>query len=207
MKKTSYRFGIGTLLRCVWIPGLALCIFLMGTPHAAAACVSANGVVQAGEECDDGANGDDTDGCNDSCERICEDGAADGNFNESYEECDDGGDGDDLDGCTDRCLIGCIGGSPNGTVQSGEECDDGNMTEGDGCNNRCVYEFCGNGNVDLALGEECDYATEEPGSIFTTAVLGCVMCTIVQGYESCGPVACYAECGDGLVRPKWKRFR
>jgi len=35
-----------------------------------------------------------------------------------------------------------------------EECEDGNTTNGDGCNSRCKREICGNGIVDA--GEECD---------------------------------------------------
>src|SRR4029453_17671296 len=34
---------------------------------------------------------------------------------------------------------GCVGGAPNGTPDPGEECDDGNRTSGDGCENTCVY--------------------------------------------------------------------
>jgi cysteine-rich repeat protein len=41
----------------------------------------------------------------------------------------------------------------NKTVESGESCDDGNNTSGDGCDALCVKE-CGNGKIDK--GEECD---------------------------------------------------
>ena len=44
--------------------------------------------------------------------------------------------------------------SGNGVITSGEECDDGNNTTGDGCDDTCVLEVCGNGK--LQAGEECD---------------------------------------------------
>lgn len=42
----------------------------------------------------------------------------------------------------------------NGVVDSGEECDDGNNVDADGCNTSCTTPTCGNGIVDL--GEDCD---------------------------------------------------
>ena len=44
----------------------------------------------------------------------------------------------------------------NGTVEAGEQCDDGNTTGGDGCSATCASEapVCGNGRVES--GEECD---------------------------------------------------
>ncbi|MGK0362023.1 MAG: cysteine-rich repeat protein, partial [Bradymonadia bacterium] len=43
----------------------------------------------------------------------------------------------------------------NGVVEGGEECDDGNVVDGDGCAADCTLNpICGDGNVDA--GEECD---------------------------------------------------
>ena len=42
------------------------------------------------------------------------------------------------------------------TVQSYEECDDGNQTSGDGCSVACAHEFCGDGTLQSGLGEQCD---------------------------------------------------
>jgi cysteine-rich repeat protein len=44
----------------------------------------------------------------------------------------------------------------NGALEpdKGEECDDGNTQEGDGCNGSCRKEICGNKVIDF--GEECD---------------------------------------------------
>lgn len=43
-------------------------------------------------------------------------------------------------------------------VQSsrGEECDDGNITSGDGCSARCIREYCGDRIVQRLIGEVCD---------------------------------------------------
>ncbi len=70
----------------------------------------------------------------------------------------------------------------NGYIESGEECDDGNTYDGDGCSSWCTYEYatCGNGYVES--GEECDDYNTYDGD-------GCSSwCT----YE-------YATCGNGIV--------
>jgi cysteine-rich repeat protein len=42
----------------------------------------------------------------------------------------------------------------NGMVEAGEECEDGNAADGDGCSRYCRREVCGDGLV--GKGEECD---------------------------------------------------
>lgn len=44
----------------------------------------------------------------------------------------------------------------DGTVNPNEQCDDGNMTSGDGCSAQCLNEFCGDGTTQAGLGEQCD---------------------------------------------------
>ena len=44
----------------------------------------------------------------------------------------------------------------NNIVESGEECDDGNTTSGDGCDESCNTEFCGDNITQAGIGEECD---------------------------------------------------
>lgn len=72
----------------------------------------------------------------------------------------------------------------DGTVDPGEDCDDGNTVDGDGCAADCTAEpfFCGDGNVDP--GEECDDNNNLNND-------GCAAdCTIE------------AFCGDGNVDPE-----
>ena len=42
----------------------------------------------------------------------------------------------------------------DGVLDEGEDCDDGNVLDGDGCDSNCIAEMCGNGKVQA--GEECD---------------------------------------------------
>jgi CSLREA domain-containing protein len=54
-----------------------------------------------------------------------------------------------------RCDIGAYEGScGNAFTDPGEECDDGNPTDSDGCQHNCALPACGDGVVDGA--EECD---------------------------------------------------
>jgi cysteine-rich repeat protein len=62
-----------------------------------------------------------------------------------------------------------------------EQCDDGNVSSGDGCTSLCLVEFCGDGTTQTALGEECDDLGTESGD-------GC-------------DATCQEEfCGDGIVQ-------
>jgi|GEM_PF-5977382 len=52
----------------------------------------------------------------------------------------------------------------DGSVDSGEVCDDGNRVAGDGCRADCQgVEVCGDGLVDSATGEQCDDGGTTPG--------------------------------------------
>jgi cysteine-rich repeat protein len=107
-----------------------------------------NGVVDVGEECDDG-NTNGQDGCTNHC-TICGNGIM-----TAPEECDDGnrvnGDGCDAD-CT---LTGC----GNGIVTQGESCDDGNTYAGDCCSPTCQRESPGTACLDdgnVCTDDVCD---------------------------------------------------
>lgn len=79
----------------------------------------------------------------------------------------------------------CVGGAPNGTLDAGEECDDGDPSAPLGCN-ACV--LCGNGIV-TAPQEQCDDSNLICGD-------GCAEnCAI----ERCGDrvVTCDESCDDG----------
>lgn len=67
---------------------------------------------------------------------LCGDGLIDASFGE---ECDDGVNDGSYGGCTSSCKLGPRCG--DNAVQAEEECDDGNRTNGDGCNVNCKEEI------------------------------------------------------------------
>lgn len=76
-------------------------------------------------------------------------------------------------GCTTLCWLDAgrswcdrEGTCGNGTVERGEECDDGNVDTDDGCNAHCLLERgrCGDGQVQRLLGEECERSAQNPAS-------------------------------------------
>ena len=69
----------------------------------------------------------------------------------------------------------------DGTLDPGEECDDGNTTDGDGCDSECVLEKCGDGTLDP--GEECDDGNTTDGD-------GCDSECNIE-----------VKCGDGNLDP------
>jgi cysteine-rich repeat protein len=99
-----------------------------------ATCVTdacGNGVVDLGEQCDDG-NAVAGDGCSPHCQREeCGNAVLD-----PGEQCDDGN-LNSGDGCSASCKLERCG---NGTVEAGEDCDDGNTVAGDGCSPHCLIE-------------------------------------------------------------------
>jgi cysteine-rich repeat protein len=76
--------------------------------------------------------------------------------------------------CT-RCGNGRLELTPSG---GGEQCDDGNREDGDGCSRHCRLETCGNGVVDP--GEDCDDGGLVPG-------------------DGCSPACRREECGNGII--------
>ncbi len=79
----------------------------------------------------------------------------------------------------------------NGTVEYGEQCDDGNQTAGDGCAPDCTLEGnCGNGVVDP--GEECDDGAYNSDSFPDACRTDCTMAHCGDGVTDTGE-----ECDDG----------
>jgi len=83
----------------------------------------------------------------------------------------------------------------NGTIDAGEECDDGNNYNGDGCSSVCRIEkvsaTCGNGQVEP--GEGCDDGNKVDGD-------GCsAKCTVEVAEAVCGngKIENDEECDDG----------
>ena len=105
------------------------------------------------------------------------------------------------DACTDPaeelpddCQLEPCGPQPAGCgdgvidFERGEECDDGNGRDGDGCSRRCRFEFCGDGIITPAFGEQCEAPDPEQGLL-------CRFCR----FTSCGngDVDGFEQCDDG----------
>jgi cysteine-rich repeat protein len=73
----------------------------------------------------------------------------------------------------------------NGIVESGEVCDDGNTTSGDGCSATCQLEsVCGNGAVES--GEQCDDGNHNNTDACTnTCRIGVCGDGVAQIWEQC----------------------
>ncbi|WP_141332339.1 DUF4215 domain-containing protein [Myxococcus sp. AB025B] len=123
---------------------------------------------------------------------------------------DGGGGGNEDAGPTQPCDGGTcpVENCGNGTLQSGETCDDGNKVSADGCSATCTLEEgwacntpgepcvkvvgCGNGKVEA--GEQCDDRNVSSGD-------GCSeTCTVEQGWNcpSAGGRCHAAQCNDGF---------
>ena len=111
----------------------------------------------------------------------------------------------------------------NTTIESPEECDDGNTVSGDGCTGFCVIEFCGDGTVNnnppllglpraVPVGEQCDDGNTNNGdgcnASCQTEVCGNL---VVDAGETCDDgntnsgdgcnAFCQIEfCGDGTTQ-------
>lgn len=145
-----------------------------------------NGVVDAGETCDDG-NHVAGDGCSALCKTeftyacntpgqpctpVCGDG-----IKTRSEECDDGN-GNDGDGCTANC-----------TIEPGFNCNFANVLD---FGSTCVAIVCGDGQVDVPV-EGCDDGNAADND-------GCsANCQPEHGFVCTGePSVCAPHCGDGL---------
>jgi len=138
----------------------------LGHGDVLGACLTCgNGLVEAGEECDEGVGNSDV--TPNACRTTCQLASCGDGVDDTAEECDDGNN-DNGDGCSATCEIEAVCG--NGDLEFPEECDDSNnLTE------ECVYgeefctvcafdcteqdgatSFCGDNNADLANGEQCD---------------------------------------------------
>jgi len=165
-----------------------------------------NGVLEIGEECDDG-NTDDNDACIDCMNATC----GDGFLWTGIEACDLGpaGIGNDTDGCRDDCTLIICG---DGIIDFNEECDDANVVDTDACVN-CINATCGDGSVWTGF-EDCDDGNLDDSD----ACISCVNATCGDGFIWTGIEACdegpggigddtdgcrddcsLITCGDGLL--------
>jgi len=92
-------------------------------------------IADSAEQCDDG-NDINTDGCVAGCKTAK---CGDGYVYTGVEECDDGNNNaNTADKCRTTCNKPICG---DGITDTGEQCDDGNSTDNDGCSNTCKAPF------------------------------------------------------------------
>jgi cysteine-rich repeat protein len=189
-----------------------------GDPGAPSVC--GDEVVEGNEECDDGnvASGD---GCENDCTFTCIAGVF------GRDRCDDGNPCNGTESCSaaNVCVAGtplgegeacaaervcvngnCVAGScGDGIVQAPEECDDGNVTPGDGCENDCTFTCvsadttrdCSGGDA-CAGTATCDEATHTCTA--RTPLADETLCAAGTGW--CISGVCVASvCGNGITEP------
>ena len=124
-------------------------------PDCAPQAVCGNGILEEGEECDDGntVNGD-------GCQADCMLPACGDNIVDAGEQCDDGNTVNG-DGCQADCMLPICG---DNIVDAGEQCDDGNSVNGDGCENDCTFTLstgCYDADVPVITEMEYDRGDEK----------------------------------------------
>lgn len=146
-----------------------------GTGGPGALC--GDGIVGEGEECDDGndVNGD---GCDANCTFG---GGAETESGTDGEPDTTGGEPDTTGG---EGLCG------NGVVEAGEQCDDGNNVDGDGCSVGCVLE--GGGPLFCA-----EPVAADPFAILSAMLVGDALAVEVQYGGGCAEHV-FSYCWDGL---------
>jgi cysteine-rich repeat protein len=96
-------------------------------------------------------------------------------------------------------------------INPGEQCDDGNKVNGDGCDNNCTFTSCGNGMLttgevcddgNLMSGDGCDSNCKPTGcgNGIVTAPEGCDDGNLVSG-DGCDSNCRPTGCGNGVVTP------
>jgi fibro-slime domain-containing protein len=211
-----------------------------GTDPIGGGTLCGNRQLDPGEQCDDG-NSQPGDGCTGACNLepnfacatvgqactstiACGDGKVAGT-----EACDDGNNDDD-DGCAADCTVeqdfGCTTDAAgtsscipiqnaacgDSAVSAGEQCDDGNTTDSDGCSATCTVEagfvcpvvgqlcehveYCGDGFLKGDGSEACDDGNRSP-------VDGCDgSCNILPNFVCPDPgQLCHSTvvCGDSII--------
>ncbi len=156
-----------------------------------------NGILDPGEECDDGEVPSPLPGAavnQNACVGQCKIARCGDGFLRTdipgIEQCDDGNTTSG-DGCSNMCRNEGCG---NGQIDPGEQCDGGEFPPvgGDGCDVNCQLENCGDGIVNV--GEECDGNGMGVGGQTATCNIDCTLAT-------CGDfkinTAAGEQCDDG----------
>ncbi|MFT7578862.1 MAG: cysteine-rich repeat protein [Myxococcota bacterium] len=145
------------------------------------AIVCGDGIIDLGEDCDNGA--DNSDMAANACRRTCVPADCGDGVVDDGETCDDGAANSDV--AASACRTTCApAGCGDGVVDNGETCDDGadnSDVAADACRTTCAPAECGDGVVDD--GETCD----DGAANSDVAASAC--------RTTCAP----AECGDGVI--------
>jgi len=179
-------------------PGTALCT----STCAIRTPLCGDGLLTPPEQCEDG-NQADGDGCTSSCTlEFCGDGVVN---DDGAEDCEPPGTASCTDACTDR-----VPACGDGFLTAPEQCEDGNVVDGDGCTSECVVEHCGDGVVNNDGAEACEPpSTAEctDNCTFRGAVCGddyfsppeeCEDGNVVNG-DGCSSTCRLEYCGDRVV--------
>ncbi len=209
-----------------------------GANRDSGSALCGNGLIESGEECDDG-NRLPGDGCSpdctiepgwscsgapSTCRSLCGNGIIDlgedcdgGNLNGKTCLTIGGGFVGGQLGCRDDCTfdtLACVPeGCGNGVVDPGEECDDGNQDNTDGCLVSCRIARCGDGFVHAGV-EECDdgNTSDHDACLTDCREARCGDGVVWEGHETCDDgntvdgdgcsSACRLEsCGNNVVDP------
>ena len=213
------RGQLGDRSSCVPLSSGEACVD-PATPCATGVCDGAgtcvpNAAAADGTACDDGVFCNGVDSCHaGTCTHAgnpcaASGGECSGACNEVSRTCDPVPDGtqctgSDPNACMNACAAGsCTAATPvtrssccgNGIPDPGEQCDDGNVANGDGCSSTCSVEprsGCGNGVIDP--GEQCDDGNLVNGD-------GCSStCNFESAHNSCCATAATPGCDDSVCQ-------
>jgi len=169
-----------------------------GTADTATDAGCGNGIIDAGESCDDAGE---SVTCDIDCTPVdCGDGLLNAT---ASEQCDGGGESTT---CNYDCTpADCGDGMLN--VSAGEQCDDG--SESAFCDVDCTQAFCGDGVFNATAEEQCDGAGRKAScnDDCTLAECGDGITNVTAGEDcdgggesvSCNADCTLAECGDGVT--------
>ena len=178
-----------------------------------------NGIINSGEECDDG-NRIATDSCTDSCKlAVCGDGHVRTDLGPSeadFESCDDGEANANTAGCLEGCVVArCGDGYVRDDVAPGEpgfeSCDDQNAIDTDDCTNGCLLARCGDGITRTTGGAPSSFASCAEASDCAEGEQ-CLNAQCVNpaheacddgnddSSDGCSNTCQLGRCGDGIVQ-------
>lgn len=172
-----------------------------GTASCDATC--GDGVIRGAEACDNGGlcTGDDTTACTSDadCSGVggtCTARAGDG--------CDTNCQVEDGYNCTGEASVCTQPVCGDLTLEYPEQCDDGNLSNSDGCSDTCLLESCGDstvqaGNCSITTGQSCNRDSDCPGGEYCADGETCDD-TNTDDFDACTNACQEAVCGDRVVR-------